>query len=189
MDGSEAMEGLIDDHLWLPAAAAKRAMRRGHVDDDYLDDLVGYGMVGLVLAARSYRADRGASFATYAGWRVRGAILDGMRQMDWLPRAVRDARSACVIPIDGLIDAEDRDGESELPAVMPDVVDRIQERDRARLLRAAIDGLAPREGLVVREHLAGRTLREIGAQLGVTESAASLIRTKAIKRLRERLAA
>ncbi|MFO1406068.1 MAG: RNA polymerase sigma factor FliA [Steroidobacteraceae bacterium] len=53
-----------------------------------LDDLVQAGMLGLLDAARRYTAGRGASFETYAGIRIRGAILDELRRNDWLPRSV-----------------------------------------------------------------------------------------------------
>ena len=53
-----------------------------------LDDLVQAGMLGLLDAARRYTSSRGASFETYAGIRIRGAILDELRRNDWLPRSV-----------------------------------------------------------------------------------------------------
>jgi RNA polymerase sigma factor for flagellar operon FliA len=58
-----------------------------------LDDLVQAGMIGLLEAARKYDAGKGASFETYAGIRIRGAMLDEMRRGDWAPRSVhRNAR-------------------------------------------------------------------------------------------------
>lgn len=52
------------------------------------DDLIQAGMVGLLEAARQYDASQGASFETYAGIRIRGAILDEIRRNDWAPRSV-----------------------------------------------------------------------------------------------------
>ena len=52
------------------------------------DDLMQAGMIGLLEAARNYDAGRGASFETYAGIRVRGAMLDEVRRNDWAPRSV-----------------------------------------------------------------------------------------------------
>lgn len=58
-----------------------------------LDDLIQAGMIGLMEAARKYDGDRGASFETYAGIRIRGAMVDEMRRGDWVPRSVhRNAR-------------------------------------------------------------------------------------------------
>lgn len=58
-----------------------------------LDDLIQAGMIGLLEAARNYDVSQGASFETYAGIRIRGAILDEIRRNDWAPRSVhRKAR-------------------------------------------------------------------------------------------------
>jgi RNA polymerase sigma factor for flagellar operon FliA len=60
-----------------------------------VEDLVQAGMLGLLEAAAHYTAGRGASFETYAGIRIRGAMLDALRRLDWAPRSVhRKARAA-----------------------------------------------------------------------------------------------
>jgi RNA polymerase sigma factor for flagellar operon FliA len=60
-----------------------------------VEDLVQAGMIGLLEAARNYDATQGASFETYAGIRIRGAMLDETRKSDWAPRSVhRKAREA-----------------------------------------------------------------------------------------------
>ena len=53
-----------------------------------VDDLMQSGMVGLLEAATNFDPGRGASFATYAGIRIRGAMLDDIRKQDWTPRSV-----------------------------------------------------------------------------------------------------
>lgn len=53
-----------------------------------LDDLIQAGVIGLIEAVRHYSGERGASFETYAGIRIRGAMLDELRQTDWAPRSV-----------------------------------------------------------------------------------------------------
>lgn len=56
-------------------------------------DLIQAGMVGLLEATRNYDATQGASFETYAGIRIRGAMLDEVRRSDWAPRSIhRKAR-------------------------------------------------------------------------------------------------
>lgn len=58
------------------------------------DDLLQSGMIGLLEASQKYDAGKGASFETYAGIRIRGAMLDEIRKGDWVPRSVhRNARS------------------------------------------------------------------------------------------------
>ena len=60
-----------------------------------VDDLIQAGMIGLIEAAQNYTTGRGASFETYAGFRVRGSMLDALRKLDWAPRSVhRKSRAA-----------------------------------------------------------------------------------------------
>ncbi|MDL5555300.1 sigma factor, partial [Klebsiella pneumoniae] len=60
-----------------------------------VDDLIQAGMMGLIEASRSYDADQGASFETYASIRIRGSMIDEIRRGDWVPRSVhRRARDA-----------------------------------------------------------------------------------------------
>ena len=56
-----------------------------------LDDLIQVGMLGLLDAANRYQDDQGAKFETYAGQRIRGAMLDELRANDWVPRALRQS--------------------------------------------------------------------------------------------------
>ncbi len=53
------------------------------------DDLVGFGQFGLLDAITKFDPDKGVKFKTYAVTRIRGAIFDEMRQLDWVPRSVR----------------------------------------------------------------------------------------------------
>lgn len=53
------------------------------------DDLVGYGVFGLIDAIDKFDFDKAVKFETYASLRIRGAILDHIRKMDWIPRTVR----------------------------------------------------------------------------------------------------
>lgn len=53
-----------------------------------MDDLLQSGMIGLIEAAKHYDGSKGASFETYAGIRIRGAMIDEIRRGDWVPRSV-----------------------------------------------------------------------------------------------------
>src|ERR1700681_1605623 len=57
-----------------------------HVDDE---DLVSYGLLGLMSAIDRYDPERDVKFETYAIARIRGAIIDELRALDWVPRSVR----------------------------------------------------------------------------------------------------
>ena len=53
------------------------------------DDLVGYGIFGLIDAIDKFELSKGVKFETYASLRIRGAIIDQIRKMDWIPRTIR----------------------------------------------------------------------------------------------------
>ncbi|MBD3315537.1 MAG: FliA/WhiG family RNA polymerase sigma factor [Chitinivibrionales bacterium] len=53
------------------------------------DDLSGSGILGLIKAVETFEPERGYKFETYAGHKIRGAILDELRALDWVPRSVR----------------------------------------------------------------------------------------------------
>jgi len=80
---------LIEKYLSLVSSiAARLAMTLpDHVDQD---DLYSAGLVGLLQAVRNYDPTCGASFETYARTRIRGAMLDELRKMDWVPRTVHE---------------------------------------------------------------------------------------------------
>ena len=83
-----ALEITLARHLPLVRDVAHAVARRAHAGVD-LDELVSWGMEGLLDACRRYRADKHASFRTYARFRVHGAILDNLREQDWLSRTAR----------------------------------------------------------------------------------------------------
>jgi RNA polymerase sigma factor for flagellar operon FliA len=81
-------EALVLDHCRLVKQIAQHLVRRMPSNVE-LDDLVQAGMVGLLEAAQRYTSDAGASFATFARRRIRGAMLDYLRETDWSPRSLR----------------------------------------------------------------------------------------------------
>ncbi|MEL6368164.1 MAG: RNA polymerase sigma factor FliA [Pseudomonadota bacterium] len=80
-------ERLISENLTLVKRIAHHIMAKLPASIE-LDDLIQAGMLGLIEAASHYDPSRGASFETYAGIRIRGAILDEVRKSDWTPRSV-----------------------------------------------------------------------------------------------------
>ncbi|MDQ0199539.1 sigma-70 family RNA polymerase sigma factor [Neobacillus ginsengisoli] len=54
------------------------------------EDLIGLGYIGLIEAIQKFDYQKGFQFETYGLWRIKGAMLDGIRQMDWIPRGVRE---------------------------------------------------------------------------------------------------
>jgi RNA polymerase sigma factor for flagellar operon FliA len=85
-------EDLVSKHAPLVKRIAYHLMSR-LPPSVQADDLIQAGMIGLLEASRNYDASQGASFETYAGIRIRGAMLDEIRRTDWTPRSVhRKAR-------------------------------------------------------------------------------------------------
>ncbi|HSW95606.1 MAG TPA: sigma-70 family RNA polymerase sigma factor, partial [Patescibacteria group bacterium] len=197
MNGSVADDRIIA-HLGFARAVASRALDPRCRGADR-EDLVAWGVVGLVQAAHRYRDDAGAPFAAYAARRVRGQVLDALRERDPLTRAARRAYR------------EAREQEPDLP---PPVVEVSLDRCVAAGLEAAVDrgsagaGTArpgrtrcsdeqwQRVAAVVR-HLDARerkvlvlsfarelTLKEIGAQIGLSESGVCRLRARALRHVR-----
>lgn len=83
----ESADELVRRHAPLVRRIAYHLMGRLPASVD-VSDLIQAGMLGLLEAARHFATDRGASFETFAGIRVRGAMLDELRRADWTPRSV-----------------------------------------------------------------------------------------------------
>jgi RNA polymerase sigma factor for flagellar operon FliA len=204
-----------------------------HVDEG---DLVSYGLLGLIGAIERYDPGRDIKFETYAISRIKGAIIDELRALDWVPRSVRsrareieraiseiEAKTGTAptdeqiaaklgISVDELeesltdigrssIAALDElwsvSGEGDQISLMDTIEDETGPRPETALdqtetreaLADAIARLPEREKLVVTLYYYEElTLREIGEVLGVTESRVSQLHTKAILRLKARLA-
>ncbi len=75
---------LIEDHIPFVRSIARKL--REQVPMVEFDDLVGFGMQGLIEAAHRFDERHGVAFTTFAYYRVRGAMFDGLRSMGWLPR-------------------------------------------------------------------------------------------------------
>lgn len=88
MDFLQDRETIITECLPLVKFVAHRISSRlpSHVD---VDDLIHSGIIGLMDAIKKFEPDRNVKFKTYAEQRVRGAILDGLRDLDWVPRSLR----------------------------------------------------------------------------------------------------
>jgi len=205
-----------------------------HVDDE---DLVSYGLLGLIGAIERYDPDRDVKFETYAIARIRGAIIDELRALDWVPRSVRsrardieraigelEAKLGRVptdeeiagklgITTDELDESLSEISRSSIAALdelwtiggsggdqvalidtiedteAPDPQGALSQTELREAIADAIARLPEREKLVVTLYYYEElTLREIGEVLGVTESRVSQLHTKAILRLKARLA-
>ncbi len=85
---ARAREQLILEHAPLVKYVAGR-MAIGLPPNVEVDDLISFGIFGLLDAIEKFDPGRGVKFETYAISRIRGAILDGLRATDWIPHSVR----------------------------------------------------------------------------------------------------
>ena len=91
MEGGDpkAREELILSHLPLVKATVRRMVTSlaSHAE---MDDLESAGLFGLIDAVEKFNPSMGKEFAVYASFRIRGAILDELRALDWVPRSLRE---------------------------------------------------------------------------------------------------
>jgi RNA polymerase sigma factor FliA len=204
-----------------------------HVDEG---DLVSYGLLGLISAIERYDPERDIKFETYAMARIKGAIIDELRALDWVPRSVRsrareieraiaelearlgraptdeeiagkigisvdeleesltDISRSSIAALDELWSATGEGDQVSLLDTIEDTsgprpAEALDETELREALADAIARLPEREKLVVTLYYYEElTLREIGEVLGVTESRVSQLHTKAVLRLKARLA-
>jgi RNA polymerase sigma factor FliA len=90
----ELRNRLLENYLPLVKYNAERIWQR-LPDGVDLDDLISAGTFGLMDAVDAFDLDRGVKFETYCVPRIRGAMLDELRSMDWVPRLVRSKQSKC----------------------------------------------------------------------------------------------
>lgn len=148
------------------------------------DEMFAAGMEGLMKAARSYDSSQGAAFKTYAYHRIRGAILDEIRRLDFLPRSIRDKARKEGVQAPSLVGLPtDKDGYDSL-AAKPGA-SAVEQNDLREILSAEIKRLPEKLRLVMTFYYGeGMKMRDIGNRLGLTESRVSQIHSNAVARLR-----
>jgi RNA polymerase sigma factor for flagellar operon FliA len=88
-DRSDALRNALIEH-YLPIVRYSAERIHAKLPDEVeLDDLISVGVFGLMDAIAAFDPERGIKFETYCAPRIRGAILDELRSMDWVPRLVR----------------------------------------------------------------------------------------------------
>ncbi len=184
----------VSDYLHLVGAIA-RALSRGLPPAVELDELINDGVIGLIEALGRYDPTRGVAFSTYAGHRIRGAMLDGLRARDPLPRRVRRAHKAeqadCRNRRGGrgilFCELEDAVMLPEDEAFGPEA--RVLEEELRHDLRCGLLELPPRDRQVLLLRMArGMTLRAVAGQLRLSITRIAEIQNRGIVRLRRYIA-
>jgi len=163
-------EALIVQHAPLVKRIAHHLMARLPASV-VVDDLIQAGMIGLLEASKKYETGRGAAFETYAGIRIRGAMMDEVRKGDWVPRSVhRNSRriSEAIKTIEGRTgrDASDEEVAAELDMSLDEYFACLKDSNAGKLF--SLEELAEHnegQGLELEsESLTGRPSEEFGAQ-------------------------
>ena len=232
MDKAQA-DRLIEEYLPLVGHVVNQVAVQfpRHVD---LAELNSAGTMGLVEAAYRYEEDRGVPFRHFAGHRIRGAILDFVRKMDWAPRSVREdarrvdkARAEMAATIGAspsneavsealgmttselhtieakasralLLSLDAPSGEGEDGGMSDALCDNtlvepseaLETREMHGYLRDAVAALPYKHSIVVQQtYLEDVPAQEVAAQLGISVSRVSQLRTEALEMLRDGLEA
>lgn len=217
------VDELVKDNLPLVGYLVRELVGRlpAHVSRD---DLTSAGMLALVTSAQGFDVSRGVPFNRFATIRIRGALTDELRSMDWASRGVRskarelstaqqeltsvlgrtptrselaevlgtsvqelnnlaaDVHRAATLSVEGLSEAT---GEDLLPSRTVGPESLLVQREQVGLLRDAIAELPERLRVVIEEYFYGnRRMADIAAELGVTESRISQLRSEALGMLR-----
>ncbi|MBI2773588.1 MAG: sigma-70 family RNA polymerase sigma factor [Chloroflexi bacterium] len=193
-DDPAAIEDRIIAHLNFARAVASRAIDPRCRGADR-EDLIAWGVFGLVQAAQRYRDDRGSAFSSYAARRVRGQVLDALRERDPLTRSARKAFKIA------------REANAELPNPFTEIsLDKcldvgFEPQPSLAVKHAAPGPRDPRWPEVARQlttlppvertvlalsYGRGLTLKEIGVKVGLSESGVCRVRSRALAKVRRR---
>jgi RNA polymerase sigma factor for flagellar operon FliA len=226
LDTDRRREDTVRKHMPLVGHLVREMLARvpAHIKRE---DLLSAGYAALVAAARSFDDERGVPFPRFAAARIRGALLDELRGLDWASRSVRqkarrtdgarqaltaelgrtptvaevadrlgcnaediesaddDVHRAVLFSLQGFATATADDLVTE-PGAGPEEL--LLRRERLGYLRHAVEVLPERlRTVIIRYFFEERPMADIAAELGVTESRVSQLRSEALGLLRDGL--
>jgi RNA polymerase sigma factor for flagellar operon FliA len=162
-----------------------------------IDELISDGVIGLIGALQRYDPRRGVGFTTYAGHRIRGAMLDGLRARDAVPRGLRRAQKASPalagmkIPVGAtVVQFLELDEALTVPADEAAGPEEIAlEADLLRQVRSGLNALPARDRKVLwLRTMRGLPLRAVAEQLSISITRTAEIQARGVTRLRRFLA-
>ena len=215
-------DDLVERYRPYVFSIVKQVSQSFSINIDF-EELVSYGMLGLLEAADRYDPRRKVSFITFSHYRIKGAVFDGLRQMGILTRTPNEAwvRREAVLndlvqttaddetenvspTVDDEIESIEKFVDTLIPAYLlslseenaPDIADsaalpnvEIEFQEILKIVRQTVDELPPKEKEIIEalyfKHI---STTELAKQMGVNKSWISRLHTKAVNRLRQRLA-
>ena len=199
---SDERDKCILEHLPLVHFLAKKLKQKLPSNVDY-DDLVSAGVVGLLYAVDRFDKKRGVKFKTYAEFRIRGAMIDELRELDILTRGRRQkvkeseanayhASHKATAPIDAeygrVLSFEDAVSKRQMKnaATANVLLDSAINNSNNELLNKAMGELGEREGKILKlYYFEDQTLRQIGQSIGLCQARISQLHVKAKSKLED----
>ena len=176
----------VREHQKLVDYMVNRYLKRYYVGSMERDDLISWGMIGLVQAARAWDPTRGTSFPTLACRAIERMIVRGVRR-EWRPDEARATVSLDASLADDASD-EVRERFVDLLPAEDDLEARILASETEVTVRRALDELEPEQReLLQRHYFEEEPVREIAQHLGVTRQAIYLREKLALRQLRQKL--
>jgi RNA polymerase sigma factor FliA len=184
---SEAeVDQLVRQNVKLVDYMVNRYLKRYFVGSMEREDLVSWGMIGLVQAARAWDPARSASFSTIACKAIERMIIRGVSR-EWRPDEAR-----ATVSLDEAMFEERGDGSQErfldLLRAEDDVEEQILSSETGLTVRQALARLDPgQRDLLSRHYFEDEAVRDIARDLGLTRQGVYLREKLALRRLREQL--
>lgn len=188
--GNAERNALIEHYLPLVHGQAMR-LKKKLPECVEQDDLVSDGVFGLTDAIAKFDPARGVRFTTYSLGRISGSMIDGLRDMDWVPRLER-RRNPNPTQVGYLSTTIVRSGEKEMSVgdVTEDPTSReeLEQIDQRDALRRMLRPLPRSHRAVMLMYYEGNcNMKEIGRAIGMSESRVSQIHSQALAILKANL--
>jgi len=166
----EDRKELVEEHMYIVRIVASKIRKKlpPYIDFEF-DDLMGYGYIGLVDAGIKFDESKGYKFRTYASRRIHGAIIDGIRKMDWMTEGMRRKKVEIEKPLSmSWTNSDEEEKEREIEDERENIHDRMILRNM--LVGVMVHLEWKRYCSLYLNYLEGYLQKEIAVMLGVSPS-------------------